>query len=195
MAVADFAQHAAIAIENARLAAETRGRIHTLRAVADFADLDITRPERARAEMCRMVERALAGSGGAMWLLEGATMVRGPGGGSATRIAAGQPEWWGPALQAGRSGPTRDLRTMLRSAPDVRAQLAHPVVVDDEVVGMITADAAGTSPTQTRRLMAVLAAQAQLVLTRLKLVAELNRQKEMLETVLRHSPVGVVLED
>ncbi|HEY7202352.1 MAG TPA: GAF domain-containing protein, partial [Candidatus Dormibacteraeota bacterium] len=204
-AMGDFAQHAAIAIENARLAAETRGRIHTLRAVADFADLDITRPERARAEMCRMVERALASSHGAMWLLEGATMVRGPGGGSRPRVASGQPEWWGPALQAGRpaSAPSAP-RSVPRSAADARARttriggrrvLAHRVVVEDEVVGMITADAAGTSPAETRRLMAILAAQAQLVLTRLQLVAQLNRQKEMLETVLTHSPVGVVLED
>jgi PAS domain S-box-containing protein len=204
-AFGDFAQHAAIAIENARLAAETRGRVHTLRAVADFANLDITRPERARAEMCRIVERALASSQGAMWLLEGSAMVRGAGGGSAPRISAVQPEWWGPALQAGRpGGAARHLRSLLRSVPAVRARagrisgsrvFAHPVVVEDEVVGMLTADAAGMSPTETRRLMAVLAAQAQLVLGRLELVAEINRQKEMLETVLRHSPVGVVLED
>src|SRR5262249_28114496 len=58
-----------------------------------------------------------------------------------------------------------------------------------------TVEACGPSPTETHRLMAVLAGQAQLVLTRLALVAEINRQKEMLETVMRHSPVGVVLED
>jgi PAS domain S-box-containing protein len=202
-AIGDFAQHAAIAIENARLAAETRDRIHTLRAVADFADLDIARPERARAEMCRIVERALDSSRGAMWLREGASMVRGPGGGPAPRISVAQPEWWGPALQAGRStGAARHLRTLLRAAPDALVRsaasgsvLAHPVVVDNEVVGMLTAEAAGTSPAETRRLMAVLAAQAQLVLGRIALVAEINRQKEELETVLRHSPVGVVLED
>jgi PAS domain S-box-containing protein len=43
--------------------------------------------------------------------------------------------------------------------------------------------------------MGVLAGQAQIVLSRLRLVDELNRQNKMLETVLRHSPVGVVLED
>ncbi len=67
--------------------------------------------------------------------------------------------------------------------------------MEEGVVGMITADVAGTSPAETRRLMAVLAGQAQLVLGRLRLVAELNRQAEMLESVLSHSPVGVVLED
>jgi PAS domain S-box-containing protein len=203
-AIGDFAQHAAVAIENARLAAETRGRIHALEAVAGFANLDITRPERARAEICRLVEEALASSRGAMWLLDGPVMVRGAGGASAPRIAAAHPEWWGAALLAGgHRGTTRRLRSLLRSAahvhPDVgaigAAGVAHPVVVNERVVGMITADAAGTSPTETRRLTAVLAGQAQLVLTRLALVAEINRQKEMLETVMRHSPVGVVLED
>jgi signal transduction histidine kinase len=226
-AVGDFARHAAIAIENARLAAETRGRIHTLEAVAAFANLDIGRPDQARAEMCRLVEHALASSSGAIWLLEGSAMVRESGTGLALRIAAGQPGWWGPALQAGRAGRmSRRLQSLLRSesaghptksAPhhrdfagtpagaerreltadviDARGIFAHPVVVEGEVVGMLTADASGASPAETRRLMAVLAGQAALVLGRLKLVAELNRQAEMLNTVLSHSPVGVVLED
>src|SRR5207237_959248 len=41
----------------------------------------------------------------------------------------------------------------------------------------------------------VLAGQAALVLGRLELVAERERQTRMLDTVLSHSPVGVVLED
>ncbi|HEY4028145.1 MAG TPA: GAF domain-containing protein [Candidatus Dormibacteraeota bacterium] len=196
-AVGDFAQHAAIAIENARLAAETRGRIHTLEAVAGFAELEITQPGRARAEMCRLVERALAGSRGAMWLLEGPVMVRAPAGGPPEeRIAVLRPEWWGPALQAGRG--IRQLRSLLRSATgaDVRSRVfVHPVVLGNEVAGMLTAESTGISPAETRRLMAILAGQAQIVLSRLRLVDELNRQAEMLETVLRHSPVGVVLED
>jgi PAS domain S-box-containing protein len=203
-AIGDFAQHAAIAIENARLAAETRGRIHALEAVASFANLDITRPDRARAEICRLVEDALANSRGAMWLLDGGVMVRGSAGGPAQRIVAPRPGWWDDALLGGRQrGATRRLRGLLRGAaeahPDVSAigaaGAAHPVAVNERVVGMITVEAAGTSPTETHRLMAVLAGQAQLVLTRLALVAEINRQKEMLETVMRHSPVGVVLED
>jgi signal transduction histidine kinase/GAF domain-containing protein len=207
-AVGDFAQHAAIAIDNARLAAETRGRIRALEAVADFANLDITRPMRARAEMCRLVERALASSRGAMWLLEGSAMVRWPGGGSAPRIAGVQPDWWGPALTAGRPAwTTRSLRSLLRTGASAesgpagvaeaggRGAFAHPVLVDDRLVGMITADASGSSPGETRRLMAVLAGQASLVLGRLRLVAELNQRAEMLNTVLRNSPIGMVLED
>ncbi|HYW27338.1 MAG TPA: GAF domain-containing protein [Terriglobales bacterium] len=190
-AIGDFGQHAAIAIENARLAAETRGRIHVLEAVAGFANLDLTRPERARAEIGRLVEDALAGSHGAIWLLEGSAMVRRSGGGPALRVAAPQPGWWMTALMGGKQrGAARRLRGLLGSP--ARAQ---PVIVDEQVVGMITADVADTSPSETRRAMAVLAGQAQIVLTRLALVAEINRQKEMLETVMRHSPVGVVLED
>jgi len=59
-AALDFARHAAVAIENSRLVAETRGRIRTLEAVAAFTELDPTQPQRARAEMGRLVERALA---------------------------------------------------------------------------------------------------------------------------------------
>jgi PAS domain S-box-containing protein len=203
-AIGDFGQHAAVAIENARLAAETRGRIHALEAVTGFANLDITRPGRARAGICRLVEEALAASHGAMWLLDGSVMVRGMGGASAARIAAVGPDWWRQALLGGRHrGAARRLRGLLRTArrvyPDLgavgAAGVAHPVVVNGRVVGMITADDAGASPSDTRRVVAVLAGQAQLVLTRLALVAEINRQKEMLETVMRHSPVGVVLED
>jgi PAS domain S-box-containing protein len=204
-AIGDFAQHAAIAIENARLAAETRGRIHALEAVAGFANLDITRPVRARAEVCRLVEAALAGSRGAMWLLDGPVMVRGAGSPPAPRIGAADLGWWGASLRpAGRRGAALRLGSLLRSAayvrPDARAagaatDFVHPVVVHDRVAGMITAGATGASPAETRRLMAVLAGQVQLALTRLALVAEINRQKETLETVMRHSPVGVVLED
>ena len=209
-AVADFARHAAIAIENARLVAETRGRIHTLEAVANFAHLDITRPARARAEMCRLIERALVGSRGALWLLEGSEMVRAPGSGSVTRIDASQPDWWGPALRAGRTGRvSRQLQTLLRSGPVTardpspsavrelgrRGIFATPIEVEGRVVGMLTADATASSPGETRRLMGVLAGQAALVLGRLELVAALDRQARMLHTVLSHSPVGVVLED
>ena len=75
-AALDFARHAAVAIENSRLVAETRGRIRTLEAVAAFTELDPTQPERARAEMGRLVERALGASHGALWLLEDAHLVR-----------------------------------------------------------------------------------------------------------------------
>src|ERR1700693_4566565 len=75
-AALDFARHAAVAIENSRLVAETRGRIRTLEAVAAFTDLTPTEPERARAEMARLVGRALASSQGELWLLEDGHLVR-----------------------------------------------------------------------------------------------------------------------
>src|SRR5713101_8966011 len=72
----DFARHAAVAIENSRLVAETRGRIHTLEAVAAFTELTPTEPDRARSEMGRLVSRALASTHGELWLLEDAHLVR-----------------------------------------------------------------------------------------------------------------------
>ncbi|MGH7765482.1 MAG: GAF domain-containing protein, partial [Candidatus Dormibacteraceae bacterium] len=75
-AALEFARHAAITIENSRLVAETRGRIRTLEAVAAFAELTPTEPDRARSEMARLVSRALAGSQGELWLLEDGQLVR-----------------------------------------------------------------------------------------------------------------------
>jgi PAS domain S-box-containing protein len=210
--IRDFAQHAAIAIENARLAEETRGRIRTMEAVAAFANLDITRPAKAKAAICRLVEDALADSNGAMWMLEGSAMVRCTTEGGGTRINASSPEWWGQALGAARSrGPARRLRSLLRTDAAVpsataeacsqgaaaagRAVFAQPVVVEGAVAGMVTADAARALPHETRRRMAVLAGQTGLALSRLNLVTELAHQTEMLTTVLKHSPLGVVLED
>src|SRR4029077_14335605 len=92
-AALDFARHAAVAIENSRLVAETRGRIRTLEAVAAFTKLTPTEPDRARAEvarlgslraraeMARLVSRALAGSAGELWLLEDGELVRRSDGG------------------------------------------------------------------------------------------------------------------
>jgi signal transduction histidine kinase/transcriptional regulator with GAF, ATPase, and Fis domain len=189
----DFARHAAIAIESARLVAETRGRIRTLEAVAGLANLDITRPERARLQMGRLVEQALSGSNGALWLVEGDEVVRAGRGTRARRL---------PLSELGRLlAPVRS-RTLVRPVRGmVRPALAtglgafvSPIVVDGPAVGMVTSDA-GSSAAETRRLMAVLAGQTALVLGRLQLVGELDRQARMLATILRHSPVGVVLED
>lgn len=194
-AVTDFARHAAIAIENARLAAEARGRIRTLEAVAAFADLDITRPARARTQMGRLVAKALSSSQGALWLLEGEHMVRYSAGRRARRLPAAR---LSHLLAAGRSRlSSRDLgRALLeRVSPNGSEVFAVPIVVTGRVVGMLTADASGASLVETRRLMAVLAGQAALVLGRLQMVAELDSQARMMSNILHHSPVGVVLED
>ncbi|HLH68877.1 MAG TPA: GAF domain-containing protein [Candidatus Dormibacteraeota bacterium] len=187
-AVSDFARHAGIAIESARLAAETQGRIHTLEAVAGFADLDITRPEHARAEMGRLIERALSGADGALWLLEGRELIRisDDGDGARPPVAVPIPEEGGAVTVAG-------LRRSLRAGG--RKVVVVPVVAEGRLAGVVSAAQEAGSRVETRRLMAVLAAQAGLVLGRLQLVAALDRQAHMMETVLRHTPVGVVLED
>jgi PAS domain S-box-containing protein len=191
----DFARHAAIAIESARLVAETRGRIHTLEAVAAFTELDITQPAGTRAEMARLVERALAGSNGALWLLEGTQMARvRPGSGVAERFEVGDAAW---LLQALRQAPaSRRLRYLLRSVSGSGSEVfANGIVVDGRLAGMLTADAGGSSPSETRRLLSVLAGQAAVVLARLRLVDALDRERQMMDAILRHSPVGIILED
>jgi PAS domain S-box-containing protein len=189
----DFARHSAIAIESARLVAETRGRIRTLEAVAGLANLDITRPDRARLQMGRLVEQALSGSDGALWLVDGEEMVPVGGGERARRLPLGHLD----RLLSGAGSRTlvHPVRRTLRPAvANLLGAFVSPIVVDGSVVGMVTAGA-GSSAAETRRLMPVLSGQAALVLGRLQLVAELDRQARMLNNILRHSPVGVVLED
>jgi PAS domain S-box-containing protein len=191
----DFLRHAAIAIENARLAAETRGRIHTLEAVAAFADLDITNPKRTRVEMCRLVERALEASHGAVWLLEGEDMARGSSDDGA-RSAIPREVWQGMLLRA--SGQAHRVRGVLPEVPGLPASgelFARPIAVEGKILGILTADATSASPAETRRLMGVLAGQAAVVLARMRMVAELDRQARQLNAIVSHAPVGVVLED
>jgi len=187
-APADFVRHAGVAIENARLVAETWGRIRTLEAVAAFADLDLRRSEPARLEMGRLVERALADSRGSLWLLEGSEMVRASREGP-EKLALPSRVRLGTLYSSGR----RQVAAML----SLRAEqvLAIPIVADGMPAGLLTADAAGPAPAETRRLMAVLASQAGVVLARIQTVASLDRQAQEMTAILRHSPVGVVLED
>jgi signal transduction histidine kinase/GAF domain-containing protein len=189
---ADFERQAAIAIENSRLVAQTRGRIQTLEAVARFASLDIARPERARSQMSRLVERALSGSKGMLWLLEGEEMVCQAAVAAGRRLAADELQG---LVGGGSLPPVRSVRRALRPiSADGIGIFATPIVVAGQMVGMLTADA-GESAGETRRLMTVLAGQAALVLGRLQLVGELNQQARMMGTILAHSPLGVVLED
>jgi PAS domain S-box-containing protein len=73
--------------------------------------------------------------------------------------------------------------------------LADPVYVEGELAGMLTGVAADHSAAEVGRLLSVLSSQIGLVLGRLRLVAALDRQAETMDAILRHSPVGVVLEN
>jgi PAS domain S-box-containing protein len=188
----DFVRTAAVAIENARLVAETWGRIRTLEAVAAFADLDISQPERARAEIGRLAERALADARGTFWLVDGAEMVSSGGSKPADRVSISRR----PVSRTSRN-LAGSARRHLAARHGVRPDqvLAAPVVVDGELVGMLTAFAVDPSPAEVRRLLGVLASQIGLVLGRLRLVSALDSQAETMEAMLTHSPVGVVLEN
>jgi signal transduction histidine kinase len=191
----EFARHAAIAIENSRLVAETRGRIHTLEAVAAFTDLDITRPEATRAEMGLLVERALVGSTGALWLLDGDRLVR-PGGArpGPDLIGLADPTWLARALRG--DGYRRRLRDLLRElSGGAEHTVATPIRSGGRLMGMLVAQGGGSDPGEVSRQMAVLAGQAALVLARLQLVDALDRERQMMNAILRNSPVGVMLLD
>ncbi len=191
-AALDFARHAAVAIENSRLVAETRGRIRTLEAVAAFTELDPTQPERAREEMGRLVERALAASHGAVWLLEDGQLVhRSPEGEEPPTVpVSDSAELLRLLLSPTGSRRMRALLDLLGSPPDA---FAIPIQVEGRLAGLLVARmTAGAS--ETRRLAAVLAGQAAVLIGQLELVDQLDRERRMMQAILRHSPVGVMLE-
>ncbi|HEX6548678.1 MAG TPA: GAF domain-containing protein, partial [Candidatus Dormibacteraeota bacterium] len=186
----DFARHAAIAIENSRLAAETRDRIRTLEAVAAFTEIDITQPERTREEMALLIERALAASRGSLWLLDGDELVHVRG---EERLVLGDREQILRDLR-GEELPAR-VRALLASAGRGQQAAVAPILVDGRLGGLVVAYEPAGSPAETRRLMSVLAGQAGVVLGRLRLVDALDRERRMMNTILRASPVGIILED
>ena len=192
-AALDFARHAAVAIENSRLVAETRGRIRTLEAVAAFTELTPTEPDRARSEMARLVNRALAGSQGELWLLEDAHLVR--------RSDDGEPSPKVPvtdsvqllrALMSATGG--RRLRALLDLLGAPADAFAIPIQVEGRLAGLLVARMTGGGA-ETRRLAGVLAGQAAVLIGQLELVDALDRERRMMNAILRHSPVGVMLED
>ena len=192
-AALDFARHAAVAIENARLVAETRGRIRTLEAVAAFTDLTPTEPDRARSEMAHLVSRALAGSQGELWLLEDGELVR--------RSDNGDPSPRVPVTDSAQllraltsSAGARRMRALLDLLGSPQDAFAIPVQVEGRLAALLVARMTA-GPAETRRLAGVLAGQAAVLLGQLELVDALDRERRMMNAILRHSPVGVMLED
>ncbi len=188
--VLDFARHAAIAIENARLGAETRDRIRTLEAVAAFTELDVIQPTRTRQEMAELIERALE-PGGSLWLLDGEEMVR--VGVAGHRVPVADPAALVRELR--HDPPSERVRELLLELTASGSGSATPVLVDGRLCGLVVVEGRTGSYIETRRLMSVLAGQAGVVLGRLRLVDALERERRMMEAILRHSPVGVILED
>ncbi len=192
-AALDFARHAAVAIENARLVAETRGRIRTLEAVAAFTELTPTEPDRARSEMARLVNRALAGSQGELWLLEDAQLVRRSDNGEASpKVPVSDSAQLLRALTS--AAGARRLRALLDLLGAPQDAFAIPIQVEGRFAGLLVARMT-TGGAETRRLAAVLAGQAAVLLGQLELVDALDRERRMMNAILRHSPVGVMLED
>jgi two-component system phosphate regulon sensor histidine kinase PhoR len=192
-AALDFSRHAAVAIENSRLVAETRGRIRTLEAVAAFAELTPTDPERARAEMARLVSRALAPSQGELWLLESGQLVRRADDGEAVlNVPVTDSVQLLRALTASSGG--RRLRALLDLLGAPADAFAIPIQVDGRLSGLLVARMTGGGA-EARRLAGVLAGQAAVLLGQLELVDALDRERRMMNAILRHSPVGVMLED
>ena len=192
-AALDFARHAAVAIENSRLVAETRGRIRTLEAVAAFAELTPTEPERARSEMARLISRALAGSQGELWLLEDGHLVRrSDDGDDAPKVPVSDSAQLLRAV-ASPAG-SRRLRALLDLLGAPADAFAIPIQVEGGLAGLLVARMTGGGA-ETRRLAAVLAGQAAVQIGQLELVDALDRERRMMNAILRHSPVGVMLED
>ncbi|HEV3405922.1 MAG TPA: GAF domain-containing protein, partial [Candidatus Dormibacteraeota bacterium] len=137
-AALDFARHAAVAIENARLVAETRGRIRTLEAVAAFTELTPTEPDRARSEMARLVSLSLAGSQGELWLLEDGELVRRSNNGEmAPHVPVSDSAQLLRALTASAGG--RRLRALLDLVGAPQDAFAIPIQVEGRFAGLLVA--------------------------------------------------------
>ncbi|HEX4212641.1 MAG TPA: ATP-binding protein, partial [Candidatus Dormibacteraeota bacterium] len=188
-ATIDFTRHAAIAMENARLAEETRGRIQTLEAIAAFGSLDLAHRDEALTGLGGLIADALSHVHGALWVLQGSVLVD-VSSARPARIRVASPQRLLEWIASG--GTSRELRRLFRGGGGAERLLA-PVLVGDDLAGVVAAG--GREATvETRRLMSVLAAQAGVVLARLDLVARLDREAKTMDAVLSNSPVGVVLE-
>src|SRR6202011_3178059 len=85
----------------------------------------------------------------------------------------------------------RCLLDLLGAPPDA---FAIPIQVEGRMAGLLIARMTGGGA-ETRRLAAVLAGQAAVLIGPLQLVDALDRERRMMNAILRHSPVGVMLED
>src|SRR5207248_370151 len=85
----------------------------------------------------------------------------------------------------------RALLDLLGAPPDA---FAIPVQVDGRLAALLVARMT-QGGAETRRLAGVLAGQASVLLGQLELVDALDRERRMMNAILRHSPVGVMLED
>lgn len=184
----EFARHAAIALESARLAGETRGRIRGLEAIRGFTELDLAQPLRAQTEMGRLIADALSHVDGTLWLVEGEDLVAAGDAAEPLRLAGAE-----RPLRRDDVGP---LARLVQGAwGDVRGGdvLVVPVRADGAVVGAVTARLGAAERSLAERMTTVLAGEAGLALARLRLVAALERQVQATEAILRHSPLGVML--
>jgi PAS domain S-box-containing protein len=161
--------------------------------VAAFAELTPTEPDRARSEMARLISRALAGSQGELWLLEDGQLVRrSDDGEEAPRVPVSDSAQLLRAL--GSPAGSRRLRALLDLLGAPPDAFAIPIQVEGGLAGLLVARMTAGGA-ETRRLAAVLAGQAAVQIGQLELVDALDRERRMMNAILRHSPVGVMLED
>jgi two-component system phosphate regulon sensor histidine kinase PhoR len=95
------------------------------------------------------------------------------------------------ALTTPASG--RRLRALLDLLGAPTDAFAIPIQVEGRLAGLLVARMTGGA--ETRRLAGVLAGQAAVLIGQLELVDALDRERRMMNAILRHSPVGVMLED
>src|SRR5690242_20994632 len=142
--------------------------------------------------MAILVSRALAGSQGELWLLEDGELVRRADNGEvAPRVPVSDSAQLLRALVASGGRRLRALLDLLGAPPDA---FAIPIQVEGRLAGLLVARMTAGGA-ETRRLAAVLAGQASVLLGQLELVDALDRERRMMNAILRHSPVGVMLED
>jgi PAS domain S-box-containing protein len=86
------------------------------------------------------------------------------------------------------------LRALLDLLGAPQDAFAIPIQVEGRFSGLLVARMT-SGGAETRRLAAVLAGQAAVLIGQLELVDALDHERRMMNAILRHSPVGVILED
>src|SRR5260370_3285910 len=136
--------------------------------------------------MARLVNRALAGSQGELWLLEDGELVRRSDDGEPSpKVPVSDSAQLLRALTASAGG--RRLRALLDLVGAPQDAFAIPIQVEGRFAGLLVARMT-VGGAETRRLAAVLAGQAAVLLGQLQLAPALHRRRRTITPTPRDPP-------
>ncbi len=201
-----FANHAAVAVENARLLEQTQQRLQELTAIYDAARRlqQLYTPETLAQEIIHVLEQILHYENGAVLLVDLATrrlmplaltdQGRGPEFVAAdkayvesrdVRVGQGLTGWVAQTGQSVRLGDVRQDPRYLAVRDDIRSELCVPLRVGDRLIGVVNVET--TRPDayaeSDQRLLETIAAQISVAVQNAQLLEAERRARHMAETL------------